>query len=93
MRLPAPHAPVPHLTTGFGTGADGHSNSYCRRSGRSELSPAHGLRATCATRLLALGVDIAKVQELLGHRHITTTQIYDKRRRSTAESASHDVAY
>ena len=53
----------------------------------------HSLRATCATRLLDLGVDIAKVQELLGHRHITTTQIYDKRRRGVKESASHDVAY
>ena len=51
----------------------------------------HSLRATTATLLLDAGVDIAKVQELLGHRHITTTQIYDKRRRTTAESASHDV--
>jgi integrase len=51
----------------------------------------HSLRATTATLLLDAGVDIRKVQELLGHRHITTTQIYDKRRRSMAESASHDV--
>ena len=28
------------------------------------------------------GVDIIKVKDLLGHRHVTTTQIYDKRRRS-----------
>jgi site-specific recombinase XerD len=51
----------------------------------------HSLRATTATLLLDAGVDITKVQHLLGHSHITTTQIYDKRRRSTAESASHDV--
>jgi hypothetical protein len=40
---------------------------------------------------LCCGVDIRKVQGLLGHRHVTTTQIYDKRRRTTKESASHDV--
>jgi site-specific recombinase XerD len=51
----------------------------------------HSLRATTATLLLDAGVDIRKVQELLGHRHVTTTQIYDKRRRTTKESASHDV--
>ena len=51
----------------------------------------HSLRATTATLLLDAGIDIRKVQELLGHRHVTTTQIYDKRRRSTAESASHEV--
>jgi len=51
----------------------------------------HSLRATTATLLLDAGVDIRKVQELLGHRHITTTQIYDKRRRAASESASHDV--
>lgn len=51
----------------------------------------HSLRATAATLLLDASVDIRKVQELLGHRHITTTQIYDKRRRTTSESASHDI--
>lgn len=51
----------------------------------------HSLRATTATLLLDAGVDIKKVQDLLGHAHITTTQIYDKRRISTSESASHDV--
>jgi site-specific recombinase XerD len=51
----------------------------------------HSLRATTATLLLDAGVDIRKVQDLLGHRHITTTQIYDKRRRSTSDGASHDV--
>ena len=44
----------------------------------------HSLRATTATLTLDAKVDIRKVQELLGHRHITTTQGYDKRRRSTS---------
>ena len=34
---------------------------------------------------------LSPVQELLGHRHVTTTQIYDKRRRTTKQSDSHDV--
>ena len=52
----------------------------------------HSLRATTATLLLDANVDIVKVKDLLGHRHVTTTQIYDKRRRSTSEGASHLLA-
>lgn len=51
----------------------------------------HSLRATVATLLLQNGIDIVAVRELLGHRHVTTTEVYDKRRRGTAESASHLV--
>ena len=58
---------------------------------RKSLYTPHSLRATTATLLLDASVDIVKVQDLLGHRHVTTTQIYDKRRRTTAESASHDM--
>ncbi|MGH9761903.1 MAG: tyrosine-type recombinase/integrase [Blastocatellia bacterium] len=58
---------------------------------RQRVYTPHSLRATTATLLLNARVDIRKVQDLLGHRHITTTQIYDKRRRTTAESASHEV--
>ncbi len=58
---------------------------------RSCIYTPHSLRATTATLLLDAGVDIMKVKELLGHRHVTTTQIYDKRRRAVSESASHDV--
>jgi site-specific recombinase XerD len=65
-------------------------NSYASISTQCVYSP-HSLRATTATLLLDASVDIVKVQDLLGHRHITTTQIYDKRRRTTAQSASHDV--
>ena len=59
---------------------------------RQSVYTPHSLRATTATLLLDAGVDIIKVKELLGHRHVTTTQIYDKRRRSTSESASHLLA-
>jgi integrase len=51
----------------------------------------HSLRATTATLLLGAGIDIRKVQEFLGHRHVTTTQIYDKRRIAAAQGASHDM--
>jgi site-specific recombinase XerD len=51
----------------------------------------HSLRATTATLLLDSGVDIMEVRDLLGHRHVTTTQIYDKRRRATREGASHKM--
>jgi site-specific recombinase XerD len=51
----------------------------------------HSLRATAARLLLQNGVDIAKVPELIGHRNITTTQIYDKRRRQAHEGAAHDI--
>ncbi len=66
------------------TSADGSARREC-------IYTPHSLRATTATLLLDAGVDIRKVQELLGHRHVTTTQLYDKRRRSAAEGASHDV--
>jgi site-specific recombinase XerC len=59
-------------------------------SGRCLYTP-HSLRATAATAPLDAGQDICKVQELLGHRHVTTTQIYDKRRRQAQEGASHDI--
>ena len=57
---------------------------------RCVYSP-HSLRATTATLLLDAGEPIESVQDLLDHKHITTTQIYDKRRRSVRDSASHKV--
>ncbi len=65
-------------------GSDGKATTRC-------VYTPHSTRATTATLLLEAGKDIRKVQELLGHRHVTTTQIYDKRRRQTSDSASHDV--
>jgi site-specific recombinase XerD len=60
------------------------------KNNRCIYSP-HSLRATTATLLLDAGTHIADVQELLDHKYITTTQIYDKRRRSVRDSASHKV--
>ena len=51
----------------------------------------HSIRATTATLLLDSSVPIESVQDLLDHRHIITTQIYDKRRRSVRDSASHKM--
>ncbi len=51
----------------------------------------HSLRVTTATLLRAVGVDIMKVKDLPGHRHVTTTQVYDKTRIAASQSASHEV--
>ena len=51
----------------------------------------HSRRATTATLLLDSSLPIESVQDLLDHKQITTTQIYDKRRRSVRDSASHKV--
>ncbi len=68
---------------------------YASQAGiRTQVSP-HTLRHSCATHLLARGMDLRLVQELLGHTALATTQVYthvEKSRLREAYNKSHPMA-
>jgi integrase/recombinase XerD len=56
----------------------GQVHHYIEASGTGKRGSCHLFRHSCATLMVEGGADIRYVQELLGHRALTSTQIYTR---------------
>ncbi len=66
---------------------------HARDAGRPLGVTPHSARATFITEALDRKCPIEAVQASIGHRHIATTKMYDKRTLHYRESASFAVRY
>jgi len=62
-----------------------HLATLSKAAGVPNVTP-HRLRHTLATRLLNAGMDITRIQKLLGHEHLDTTLIYARVLDTTVEA-------
>ena len=67
-----------------------HVVAFGRAAGVTNLT-AHRLRHTLATRLLNAGMDITRIQKLLGHQDLNTTMIYARVHDATVEADYHQA--
>ena len=64
-----------------------------KRAIQAEIEPfsPHDLRRTTATHLLDKGIDVGTVQQMLGHRQVATTLLYDRRGERAKQKAAREL--
>ena len=67
-----------------------HIAAFGPAAGVSNLT-AHRLRHTLATQLLNAGMDVTRIQRLLGHQDLNTTMIYARVQDATVEADYHQA--